>query len=70
MPGYKLKISLKKEVYLGNLKTRTFAKYTLDKEQEADQVREMIERGIMVPSTSPYDNNELLVQKKRKTDGT
>jgi hypothetical protein len=42
----------------------------VEKELEAGCVRKLIDRGILVPSESPYATNNILVGKKRNTDGS
>jgi hypothetical protein len=42
----------------------------VEKELEAERVRELIYRGILVPSESPYATNNILVGVKRNADGS
>jgi hypothetical protein len=54
---------------LTKLNRPTFPKSILEKELEAERVRELIDRGLLVRSESPHATNNILVGKKRNADG-
>jgi hypothetical protein len=57
-------------VDLPKLNRPAFPKSRVEKELEAERVRELIDGGILEPSESPHATNNILVGKKRNADGS
>jgi hypothetical protein len=53
---------------LTKLNRPAFPKSRVEKELEAERVRELIDRGILVPSESSHATNNILLGKKRNAD--
>jgi hypothetical protein len=70
VPGYEFGLDLKEGADLSILNRPSFAKSRVEKEMEAERIRELVERGILVPSTSAFATNSILVGKKTNADGS
>jgi hypothetical protein len=55
---------------LTKLNRPAFPKSREEKELEAERVRELIDRGILVPSKSPHPTKYILAGKKRNVNGS
>jgi hypothetical protein len=70
VPGFEFGLDVVKGADLTKLNRPAFPKFREEKELEAERVRELIDRGILVPSESPCATNNILVGKKRNADGS
>jgi hypothetical protein len=70
VPGFEFGLDVVEGADLIKLNRPAFPKSHVEKELEAERVRELIDRGIWVPSESPYATNNILVGKKRNLDGS
>ena len=70
MPGYEFSLELLPDADLARLDRPSFPKSRVERELEADKVRELVERGILVPSTALRATNNIMVPKKMNADGS
>jgi Reverse transcriptase (RNA-dependent DNA polymerase) len=70
VPGFEFGLDVVEGADLTKLNRPAFQNFLVEKELEAERVRELIYRGILVPSESPYATNNILVGKKRNADGS
>jgi hypothetical protein len=70
VPGFEFGLDHVDGVDLPKLNRPAFPKSRVEKELEAERVRELIDRGILEPSESPHATNNILVGKKRNADGS
>jgi hypothetical protein len=70
VPGFEFGLDAVEGADLTKLNRPAFPKSGVEKKLEAEHVRELIDRGILVPSESPYATNNILVGKKRNADGS
>jgi hypothetical protein len=70
VPGYEFGLDLKKGADLSILNRPSFANSRVAKEMETERVRELVDWGILVPSTSSFATNNILVGKKTNADGS
>jgi hypothetical protein len=70
VPGFEFGLDAVEGADVTKLNRPAFPKSRVEKELEVERVRELIDRGILVPSGSPYATNNILVEKKRNADGS
>jgi Reverse transcriptase (RNA-dependent DNA polymerase) len=70
VPGFEFELDVVEGAKLTKLNWPAFSKSRVEKKLEAGRLRELIDRGILVPSESPYATNNILVEKKRNADGS
>jgi hypothetical protein len=70
VPGFEFGLDLVDGVDLPKLNRPAFLKSRVEKKLEAECIRELIDRGILVPPESPQATNNILVGKKRNADGS
>jgi hypothetical protein len=70
VPGFEFGLDVVEGADVTKLNRSAFSKSRVEKELEAERVRELIDRGIFLPSESPYATNDILVGKKRNADGS
>jgi hypothetical protein len=70
VPGFEFGLNVVEGADLTKLNRPAFSKSRVEKELEAERVRELIDRGILVPSESPYATNNILVGNMRNADGS
>jgi hypothetical protein len=68
VPGFNFGLDVVEGADLTKLNRPAFPKSSVEKELEAERVRELIDQGILVPSESPYATNNILVGNKRNAD--
>jgi hypothetical protein len=68
VPGFNFGLDVVEGADLTKLNRPAFPKSRVEKELEAERVRELIDQGILVPSESPYATNNILVGNKRNAD--
>jgi Reverse transcriptase (RNA-dependent DNA polymerase) len=70
VPSFEFGSDIVEGADLTKLNRPAFPKSRVEKELEAERVREFIDRGILVPSESLYATNNILLGKKRNSDGS
>jgi hypothetical protein len=70
VPSFEFGLDVVEVADLNKLNRPAFPKSRMEKELEAGRVRKLIDRGILVPSESPYATNNILAGKKRNVDGS
>jgi hypothetical protein len=70
VPGFEFGLDVVEGADLTKLSRPAFPKSRVEKELKAERVRELIDRGVLVPSESPYATNNILVGKKWNADGS
>jgi hypothetical protein len=70
VPCFEFGLDVVEGADLTKLNRPAFPKSRVEKELEAERVRELIDWGILVPLESPYATNNILVGKKRNADGS
>ena len=64
VPGYEFSLELLPDADLARLDRPSFRKSRVERELEAEKVRELVGRGILVPSTALRETNNIMVPKK------
>jgi hypothetical protein len=70
VPGYEFGNNLLDGADFTKLNRPAFPKSRVEKELDAELVREFIDRGILLPSESPHATINILVGKERTADGS
>jgi hypothetical protein len=70
VPGFELGLAVVEGADLTKLNRPAFPKSRVEKKLEAERVRELIDRSILVQSESSYTTNNILVGRKRNADGS
>jgi hypothetical protein len=70
VPGVEYVIQLKPDAYSSQLSRPSFRKSPKELATERQAMWDLLERGIVQPSSSCYGTNNVFVEKKRHPDGT
>lgn len=70
IPGFEFGLDLTEDADLTKLNRPSFPKSRTERELEAQKVRDLVNRGILVPSSGSFATNNVMVPKKTNADGS